>query len=78
MVVKTITITEHAYEMLKRLKNKDESFSDVITRVAKNRSELGKFFGLLPKEGATSARLNATRARKELGESIEARKHVHS
>ncbi len=37
MATKTITIMEDAYEMLFRLKKKDESFSDVIRKVTAKR-----------------------------------------
>ena len=36
-MVKTITIMDDAYEALKRLKKKDESFSDIIRRVGKEK-----------------------------------------
>jgi predicted CopG family antitoxin len=35
MVTKTITITENAYEAVKRLKKTDESFSDLFLRMGK-------------------------------------------
>lgn len=37
MTTKTITIMEDAYNLLNRLKKKDESFSDVIRELARNR-----------------------------------------
>ncbi len=40
MTHKTLTISEEAYNALKRLKRKGESFSDVIIRITRN-------FGLL-------------------------------
>ena len=48
MVVKTLTITEKAYESLKKLKFSDESFSEVILRISKEkRGAISKFFGIL-------------------------------
>lgn len=35
MAVKTITVTEDAYLAMKRIKNEDESFSDLFLRVSK-------------------------------------------
>jgi len=37
MTIKSLTITEMAYDALKRLKHGDESFSDVIVRVSSER-----------------------------------------
>ncbi len=37
MTTKTITIMEDAYNMLSRLKKENESFSEVIRELAKNR-----------------------------------------
>ena len=44
--MKTLTITEDAYERLKSHKREDESFSDVITRLAAARSDPVKARGL--------------------------------
>jgi predicted CopG family antitoxin len=49
MATKTITVTEDAYEALKALKTRGESFSETIIRVAK-RKPLSAFFGALSKE----------------------------
>ena len=54
-MVKTITVTNDAYEMLKKMKNGDESFSEVIKRVAEPRIKLKDYFGVLPKEDAEKA-----------------------
>lgn len=37
MTVKTITITENAYDAIKRLKSSDESFSDLFLRIGKKK-----------------------------------------
>lgn len=49
MAVKTITVTEDAYQALKSLKSTSESFSETILRVAK-RKPLSSFFGVLSEE----------------------------
>lgn len=51
MAVKTITVTEDAYEALKALKSSNESFSETILKVAKRRP-LSDFFGVLSKESS--------------------------
>ncbi len=49
MTVKTITVTEDAYEALKAVKQETESFSQTILRVTRRRP-LSNFFGVLSKE----------------------------
>jgi len=47
MVSKTLTITEEVYYILKELKRKNESFSDLLRRLAMqvNGQKLDAFFG---------------------------------
>ncbi|HDN81270.1 MAG: antitoxin VapB family protein [Methanomicrobia archaeon] len=46
MGTKTISIKDSVYEILKRSKKEDESFSDVIERLAKEKNiDLMSFFG---------------------------------
>lgn len=70
MATKTITVTENAYEALKSLKDKNESFSETILRVAK-RKPLSYFYGALSKE--TGERLE-----KDIMESRERHKKLHA
>ncbi|MBI4144000.1 antitoxin VapB family protein [Candidatus Woesearchaeota archaeon] len=63
MAVKTITITECAYETLKRMKESNESFSEAILRIGKRRS-LGDFFGILDKKSGERFEKEVLRARK--------------
>lgn len=51
MAVKTITITENAYEILKSKKKENESFSKTIVRMF-GRPSLMQFAGCLSKESA--------------------------
>ncbi|MBI4448408.1 antitoxin VapB family protein [Candidatus Woesearchaeota archaeon] len=51
MVVKTITITELAYDSLATAKSEDESFSTAILRLTKKRSLLDSFGLMKGKEG---------------------------
>ncbi len=48
MASKTITITEDVYQLLKLLKKQDESFSELLRRLAMqvNGQKLEAFFGL--------------------------------
>lgn len=51
-MVKTITITEEAYNMLKCLKRNEQSFSEIIIEVSKDKKcDLSKFFGILKNRG---------------------------
>lgn len=45
MTTKTITIMEDAYELLKKSKKPDESFSDVIRREFSSKKKMTDFFG---------------------------------
>ncbi len=46
-MVKTITVTEDAYDSFKRMKHGDESFSDVMLRVSKeNIGIASKYLGI--------------------------------
>ncbi len=49
MTVKTITVTEDAYEALKSKKEPNESFSEAILRITKRRP-LSEFYGILKGE----------------------------
>ena len=78
-MVKTITVTDDAYEALKKMKTEGESFSEVIKRVAKSRINLKDYFGILPKEDVEKAREALKERRISLSKDIEEhRKRVHS
>lgn len=48
MVIKSLTVTEDAYDALKALKYGDESFSETILRISSDkRGNAAKFFGAL-------------------------------
>jgi len=55
MATKTITITEDAYNILKSSKSDDESFTDVIVRIAK-KDALSEIAGVLTKKEAGELR----------------------
>jgi len=66
MVIKSLTITEDAYDALKRLKHGDESFSEVILKVTSDRTDVIKRYlgaaGVNEKEAdAWKARLSERR-----------------
>ncbi|MBI4170280.1 MAG: antitoxin VapB family protein [Candidatus Aenigmarchaeota archaeon] len=63
MATKTITVTESAYEALKSLKEKNESFSETILRVAK-RKPLSAFYGAWSKETADKVEKHIRETRK--------------
>ena len=78
-MVKTITVTDDAYEMLKKMKSGDESFSEVIKRVAKPQLNLRDYFGILPKEDAEKVQKALKERRLSISKDIEERrKRVHS
>lgn len=49
MTVKTLTVTEEAYNILKAAKGPQDSFSDTIVRIG-NRKPISEFFGALKGE----------------------------
>lgn len=67
-----ISITEEAYDMLKRRKKEDESFSDIIKQLA-GQKDIMKCFGLLAddKEGLEFIEKEALKARKQKWRSVE-------
>ncbi|MBI4016131.1 MAG: antitoxin VapB family protein [Candidatus Aenigmarchaeota archaeon] len=67
MTIKSLTITEDAYDTLNRLKHGDESFSEVIVRIGTERKpNLDKYFGILRKtEGEVIEWQNAIKKRRK-------------
>ena len=65
MAVKTITITENAYNRLKSTKSEDESFTDAIIRIT-NRNPLDALVGILTKEDAAELRGNIKEIRRKM------------
>lgn len=74
MTVKTITITEDAYNLFKRLKEEDESFSDLIKRIGSERkSDINRIFGVLSKYNVEEARKKAKEIRINLDKDLKQR-----
>lgn len=76
MVIKSLSITEDAYNVLKRLKHGDESFSEVIMRVGdEKRDHIKKHVGILKRSQAeTDEMLRKIKdRRKEFGKEMEDR-----
>lgn len=68
MVTKTLTITEDAYELLKRHKGESESFSKVITKLATRKGDIMQFHGIwkdMPEEEFESIKRTITENRKQ-------------
>ncbi|MBI3334401.1 antitoxin VapB family protein [Candidatus Pacearchaeota archaeon] len=67
-MVKTITIREEAYNALKRLKKREQSFSEIIIEIAgeKRKIDICDFFGILKdSEAIEEARKNLKRYKAE-------------
>ncbi len=77
MAVKTITITESAYESIKKLKRSGESFSDLFLRLFREKRSTGRsMYGLL-KGADTDQLLAASRDfRERMTKDREERKRV--
>ena len=65
MATKTISITTEAYEKLTLVKEKNESFSDVINRVI-GKYSLIRLFGILSKKEADELRMHVNDLRKRM------------
>ena len=78
MATKTITITEEAYDFLKKLKQKDESFTHLFTRLAKEKGVAEKYFGILQKDGLIDARRNLKEYRRKFSKDVGGRSRVLS
>ena len=70
MAVKTITITENAYNRLKSTKSEDESFTDAIMRIT-NKDPLAELVGLLTKKEADDMRTHLKSSRAATEERIK-------
>lgn len=62
MATKTISLDEDAYNRLKNLKKGDESFSDIVKRIADEKSLL-EVSGILSEEEAEELRKNVEELR---------------
>lgn len=77
MAVKTITVTEDAYESMKRLKRVDESFSELFLRLSGEKRSTGRsIYGIL--KGVDTEKLLKASAdfRKRANRDMERRKRV--
>lgn len=61
MATKTISLSEDAYEVLASLKEEDESFSDVVRRLARAHRDLSDFSGTFPEIGDVADELEDER-----------------
>ncbi len=75
MVVKTITVTENAYQRLKSQKQGNESFSEVILRAFPKMATADDFFGICrgTEEEAAKFQRRIKTIRKETSKNIEER-----
>lgn len=71
---KNISLTEDAYELLKKMKMGDESFSDTIRRLARRRrlSDCAGLWGDVPDEEMEALSESLLELRRRTGESLEA------
>jgi predicted CopG family antitoxin len=75
MVVKTITVTEDAYEAMKRLKREYESFSDLFLRISGKPITIKDIAGILKHtpEETEEFRRRVLDVHKRLGEGMRRR-----
>ena len=70
MTIKTITITEEAYNRLKSAKSEGESFTKAIIRITK-KNPLDALTGILSKEAAEELRANIAKSRQTTNERMK-------
>ncbi len=75
MAVKTITVTQEAYEFIRSLKREHESFSHLLMRLAKEKSVGDKYFGVLAGD-IGKVRDHFKELRSTLSEDMGKREHV--
>ncbi len=74
MATKTLTITEEAYERLRKQKGRDESFSELILRIT-GRRPLTDFAGFLSRESGLALKRAIEESRRNRHE-VDARRKV--
>lgn len=80
MVIKTITITEDAYNSIKRLKDTGESFSELFLRISKKTTKVEDLLGAvkISDKDAEAMKKRIKEYRKKTSEDImERRKNAH-
>lgn len=80
MAVKTITVTEEAYNALRKMKEDEESFSRVIIRLSERKKiNLAKYSGILSEKRADELKMIAKKMRDRASEDVRERvRNVHS
>lgn len=76
-MVKTLTITNEAYELLKRMKGKEDSFSKVIIKITTDKKvDISRFFGVLVGRNVEKARKEIKELREALSGDMKKRANV--
>ena len=76
-MVKTITITNEAYELLKKMKGTDDSFSKAIIKFTSERKiDLNRFLGILSEKEVEKSRKRIKNTRKMLSKDFGKRANV--
>lgn len=77
MAIKTITITEDAYERIRRLKREGESFSKLFLRLSSEKRSTGRsIYGLLKGEDTERLLKTSREIRKRADKEMEMRRRV--
>jgi len=77
MVIKSLTITEDAYDALKTLKHGDESFSKTILRIKEDKANvIERYFGILKmsEKEINDWQKNIKKRREEINQEFQKRK----
>ena len=74
--MKTITITDDAYKRVKKMKEGDESFSELFLRISSKKPPASVFLGILKKGSIEDDRKRLKKFREDFNKDAEARRHA--
>ncbi len=75
-MVKTITVTEEAYNNLKKMKMGKESFSDVLNRIGSPKNDIRSLVGIMKGMDIELAKKKIRKFKEEFAIDMEKRKNV--
>ena len=75
-MVKTITVTEEAYQKFKRMKLEKESFSDLINRIGSPKKDISSLVGIMKNKDLHEVKKRIREFKETFTKDMERRKYV--